>query len=147
METYPRAAVERAMKTQEVIMRAIAEKITWAQAGEIMGLAAPTQVGRALQELGIATRAYREPGHTAYLAPCLPQIEKAHWRATLAGCRDTIYEQLDGTWTIGPRIVGRYNREGLPLQLETMPQRKPLGVGRSRYAPPASPDPTPQPNP
>jgi len=37
METYPRAAVERAMKIQEVIMRAIAKKITWTQAGEILG--------------------------------------------------------------------------------------------------------------
>ena len=38
METYPRAAVERAMKVQEVIMRAMAKKITWTQAGEIIGL-------------------------------------------------------------------------------------------------------------
>src|SRR5580765_8283513 len=38
METYLRAAVERAMKVQEVIMRAMAKKITWAQAGEIIGL-------------------------------------------------------------------------------------------------------------
>ena len=38
MESYPRAAVERAMKVQEVIMRAMAKKITWAQAGEIIGL-------------------------------------------------------------------------------------------------------------
>ena len=38
METYPRAAVERAMKVQEVIMRAMANKITWTQAGEIIGL-------------------------------------------------------------------------------------------------------------
>ena len=38
METYPRAAVERAMKVQEVIMRAMAKKITWTQAGEILGL-------------------------------------------------------------------------------------------------------------
>src|SRR5499427_6386677 len=38
METYPRAAVERAMKVQEVILRAVAKKITWAQAGEIIGL-------------------------------------------------------------------------------------------------------------
>jgi len=29
METYLRAAVERAMKVQEVIMRAMARKITW----------------------------------------------------------------------------------------------------------------------
>ena len=38
MESYPRAAVERAMKVQEVIMRAMAKKITWSQAGEIIGL-------------------------------------------------------------------------------------------------------------
>ena len=29
METYPRAAVERAMKIPEVILRAVAKKITW----------------------------------------------------------------------------------------------------------------------
>ena len=38
METYPRAAAERAMKIQEGIMRAMAKNITWAQAGEIIGL-------------------------------------------------------------------------------------------------------------
>src|SRR6202521_306492 len=38
METYPRAAVERAMKIQEVILRAVAKKFTWTQAGEIIGL-------------------------------------------------------------------------------------------------------------
>ena len=38
MESYPRAAVERAMKVQEVILRAIAKKITWFQAAEIAGL-------------------------------------------------------------------------------------------------------------
>jgi hypothetical protein len=38
MEIYPRAAVERAMKIQEVILRAVAKKITWVQAAEILGL-------------------------------------------------------------------------------------------------------------
>ena len=38
MESYPRAAVERAMKLQEVILRALAKKITWAQAAEIIGI-------------------------------------------------------------------------------------------------------------
>src|ERR1700745_4468443 len=38
VETYPRAAVERAMKIQEVILRAIAKKITWWQAAEIIGI-------------------------------------------------------------------------------------------------------------
>jgi hypothetical protein len=38
MESYPRAAVERAMKVQEVILRAMAKKITWWQAAEIVGM-------------------------------------------------------------------------------------------------------------
>jgi len=38
MQTYPRAAVERMMKVQEVILRALAKKITWWQAAEILGL-------------------------------------------------------------------------------------------------------------
>lgn len=38
MVAYSRAAVERAMKVQEVILRALAKKITWWQAGEILGV-------------------------------------------------------------------------------------------------------------
>ena len=38
MHTYPRAAVERMMKVQEVILRAMAKKITWWQAAEIIGI-------------------------------------------------------------------------------------------------------------
>ena len=38
VETYPKAAVERAMKVQEVILRAMAKKITWWQAAEIIGI-------------------------------------------------------------------------------------------------------------
>jgi len=38
MISYPRAAVERAMKVQEVILRAMAKKITWWQAAEIIGI-------------------------------------------------------------------------------------------------------------
>jgi transposase len=37
MDSYSKAAMERAMKTQEVILRAIAKKITWWQAAEILG--------------------------------------------------------------------------------------------------------------
>jgi transposase len=64
--------------------------------------------------------------NTVHIGPCILQIAKNPWRATLAGCRVTIYQQLDGTWTIGhgPHIVGRYNRQGIPLQLE---QPQPLG--------------------
>ena len=38
MGSYPKAAVERAMKVQEVILRAMGKKITWWQAAEILGI-------------------------------------------------------------------------------------------------------------
>ena len=38
MDSYPQSAGERAMKIQEVILRAMAKQITWWQAAEILGL-------------------------------------------------------------------------------------------------------------
>jgi transposase len=38
MESYSKVAMERAMKVQEVILRAIAKRITWWQAAEIIGI-------------------------------------------------------------------------------------------------------------
>ena len=38
MGSCPRAAVEWTMKVQEVILRAMAKKITWWQAAEIIGI-------------------------------------------------------------------------------------------------------------
>ena len=38
MDSYSKAAMERAMKIQEVILRALAKKITWWQAAEIIGI-------------------------------------------------------------------------------------------------------------
>jgi hypothetical protein len=38
MVSYTQAAVERAMKVEEVILRAMAKKITWWQAAEIIGI-------------------------------------------------------------------------------------------------------------
>ena len=38
MGSYSMAAVERAMKVQEVMLRAMAKKITWWQAAEIIGI-------------------------------------------------------------------------------------------------------------
>jgi hypothetical protein len=44
------------------------------------------------------------------------QIQKMPWRHTLAGCRVTVYEHLDGTLSVGygPHTVGRFTAEGLP---------------------------------
>jgi transposase len=38
MDSYSKAAMERAMKVQEVILQAMARKITWWQAAEILGI-------------------------------------------------------------------------------------------------------------
>ena len=38
MNCYPMAALERTMKVQEMILRALAKKITWWQAAEIVGI-------------------------------------------------------------------------------------------------------------
>jgi len=38
MDCYSKAAMERAMKVQEVILRALAKEITWWQAAEIIGI-------------------------------------------------------------------------------------------------------------
>ena len=38
MDSHSKAAVERAMKVQEVILRALANKIMWWQAAEIIGI-------------------------------------------------------------------------------------------------------------
>lgn len=86
--------------------------------------------------------------NTVHIGPCILQIEKTRWRATLAGCRVTIYQHLDGTWSIayGPHLVGRYNQAGLPLQLEAKPQPQPLGK-RGSLRSPRLPRPNPKNNP
>src|SRR5207302_1125643 len=38
MDSYPNTAMERAMKVQDVILQAMAKKITWWQAAEILGI-------------------------------------------------------------------------------------------------------------
>src|SRR5579884_487454 len=45
------------------------------------------------------------------------QIDRTRWRGTLAGCRVTICEHLDGRVSIvyGPHVVGRYRADGTPL--------------------------------
>jgi hypothetical protein len=46
------------------------------------------------------------------------QIERTPWRGTLAGCRVTLCEHLDGRVTIvyGPHVVGRFGATGEALE-------------------------------
>jgi len=48
------------------------------------------------------------------------QIDQTSWRASLAGCRVTVYHHLNAEVTIGygPHTVGRYTAEGLPLRIQ-----------------------------
>jgi hypothetical protein len=75
--------------------------------------------------------------NTVHIGPCVLQIEKCRWRATLAGCRVTVYQHLDGTWSIGygPHIVGHYNPQGIAGLLETQVQPKTLGKRGSLRSP------------
>jgi transposase len=45
------------------------------------------------------------------------QLERAGWRATLAGCQVVVHQHLDGTLSItyGPHLLGRYTAQGTAL--------------------------------
>jgi len=75
--------------------------------------------------------------NTVHLGSRILQIEKTRWRATLAGCRVTVYEHLDGSCSIGygPHIIGRYHRNGLARFLETPAPPPPLGKRGSLRSP------------
>jgi transposase len=58
-----------------------------------------------------------EKDNTVQVGERVWQIEQNRWRGTLAGCRVTICEHLDGRVSIvyGPHVVGRYTAQGVPL--------------------------------
>jgi hypothetical protein len=60
------------------------------------------------------------------------QLERTRWRGTLAGCRVTICEHLDGQVSIiyGPHVVGRYTAEGKPFEGVSPRKGKLGGEGR-----------------
>jgi hypothetical protein len=46
------------------------------------------------------------------------QLEKTDWRGSLAGCRVTVYEHLNGFLSVGygPRKIGYFTRQGRPVR-------------------------------
>jgi transposase len=60
------------------------------------------------------------------------QLERTRFRGTLAGCRVTICEHLDGRVTIvyGPHVVGRYTAEGKTQDEVARRRRKPEGAAQ-----------------
>jgi transposase len=69
-----------------------------------------------------------EKDNTVQVGERVWQIGRNRWRGTLAGCRVTICEHLDGRVSIvyGPHVVGRYTAQGVPLG----PARKTLARSR-----------------
>jgi len=63
--------------------------------------------------------------NTVAIGDRLWQIEKSHFRSTLADCTVTIHEHLDGRVSLryGPHVVGRFDRQGRPLNKIASPKR------------------------
>ena len=55
--------------------------------------------------------------HTVSFQNLSLQIERMHWRATLAGCQVVVHQHLDGTLSLthGPHCLGRYTAQGTTL--------------------------------
>ena len=78
MISYSEAAMERAMKVEEVILRAVARKITWWQAAEIIGIS-DRQMRRwreRYQEFGIRGLYDRRRGRPSPKRVALAEVEK-----------------------------------------------------------------------
>ena len=78
MISYSEAAMERAMKVEEVILRAIARKITWWQAAEIIGIS-DRQMRRwreRYEEFGIRGLYDRRRGKPSPKRVALVEVEK-----------------------------------------------------------------------
>jgi transposase len=76
--------------------------------------------GRDLDEVfAVQTERVVAKDNTVRVGERLWQIERTRWRGTLAGCRVTICEHLDGHASIryGPHVVGRYTAQGVPLRV------------------------------
>src|SRR5258707_13825891 len=89
MEIYPRTAAERAMKLQEVLLRATAGKIKWWQAAELIGIS-ERQMRRLRKRLeeqgptGLLDRRRRTPGSR--------RVPKAQAEEVLSLYRDRYFD-------------------------------------------------------
>jgi len=72
------------------------------------------------------------------------QIERVHWRATLAGCQVVVHQHLEGTLSLthGPHCLGRYDATGAPL-----PNAPSTALSRGRGTAPFPCNPIPKTNP
>ena len=89
MEIYPRTAAERAMKLQEVLLRATAGKIKWWQAAELMGISE--------RQMRRWRKRFEEQGHQGLLdrrqrKPSRRRVPKAQAEEVLSLYRDKYFD-------------------------------------------------------
>lgn len=89
METYPRTAAERAMKLQEVLIRATAGKIKWWQAAELIGISE--------RQMRRWRKRFEEQGHQGLLdrrqqKPSSRRVPKEQAEAVLSLYRDKYFD-------------------------------------------------------
>jgi transposase-like protein len=89
MEIYPRTAAERAMKLQEVLLRATSGKIEWWQAAELMGISE--------RQMRRWRKCFEEQGHQGLLdqrqrKPSSRRVPKAQAEEVLSLYRDKYFD-------------------------------------------------------
>jgi len=89
MEIYPRTAAERAMKLQEVLLRATGGKIKWWQAAELMGISE--------RQMRRWRKRFEEQGHEGLLdrrqrKPSSRRVPKAQVEQVLSLYRDKYFD-------------------------------------------------------
>lgn len=118
------------MKLQDVLLKAMAKKITWWEAAEMIGVTDRTmrrwreRLARerdtafrkaARSDLdwifSVQTERIVARDNTISFRDSAWQLEKTRWRYSLAGCTVTVHEHLDGRISLryGPHVVASWN--------------------------------------
>jgi transposase len=126
---YPAAEVERMMKLQDVLLKAMAKKITWWQAAEIIGVSDRTmrRWRERLEEHGYSGLTDRRKGKPSdrrvpleTMETVLGLFQKTYWNLSIRHFHEKLREQhdiqLSYTWVQkalqGAGLVGRRKRRG-----------------------------------
>ena len=125
MRHYRESPVERAMKVQEVLLRVIDGQLSWARAGEILGLC-PPQVRRLRQRFeDVATKRYSTGDASRARSAC-------RWRRCRRCCNCIGSSMRTATCSIFHELVRE--RHGLTLSYSCVKGALRDGGARGRWA-------------
>jgi hypothetical protein len=151
MFSYSKAARERAMKIQEVVLRAMARKITWFQAAEILGFSDRhlRRIREHYEEFGYDGLFDRRRGQPSPKRVPLATVEKVlglyreeyfdlnvrHFHEKLQICAGTTtFDLLESEQQIGTKIIGsRFEHVFGPVSLSGLRQFRRLPFTPPRF--------------